>query len=164
MVNGQNYIFYFESDITEVFPFRTTCSSYDSGDKFWKYDFRTSGEGYIYNSLSWLIQVIRKGCFHNVMCLRSKGYHNISWSSAQLTFAHDDVSKAIVYFTNPDFQKIHCYLFKRKWRIMSQKRKEQNSSEIVKIWRHLFHNGPLFSHNGPVLMPHKSCNALPGDL
>ena len=25
-----NYVFYFESDIAKVFPFRPTCSSYDS--------------------------------------------------------------------------------------------------------------------------------------
>ena len=30
MVNAQNYVFYFESDIAKVFPFRPTCSSYDS--------------------------------------------------------------------------------------------------------------------------------------
>ena len=30
MVNDQNYVFYFESDIAKVFPFRPTCSSYDS--------------------------------------------------------------------------------------------------------------------------------------
>ena len=30
MVNAQNYVFYFESDIVKVFPFRPTCSSYDS--------------------------------------------------------------------------------------------------------------------------------------
>jgi hypothetical protein len=29
VVNAQNYIFYFESDTTKVFPFRPTCSSYD---------------------------------------------------------------------------------------------------------------------------------------
>jgi hypothetical protein len=33
--------------------------------KFWKYDFRTPGEAYINNGLSWLIKVLRKGCFHN---------------------------------------------------------------------------------------------------
>jgi hypothetical protein len=33
---------------------------------------------------------------------QSKGYHNISWSSVLLTFAHDDISKFIVYFTNSD--------------------------------------------------------------
>jgi len=43
------------------------------GDKFWKYDFRTPGEAYINNGLSWLIKVLRTGCFHNssVMCPRS---------------------------------------------------------------------------------------------
>ena len=30
VVNAQNYVFYFESDIANVFPFRPTCSSYDS--------------------------------------------------------------------------------------------------------------------------------------
>jgi hypothetical protein len=37
---------------------------------FWKYDFRTPGEAYIHNGLSWLIKVLRKGSFHNgpVMC------------------------------------------------------------------------------------------------
>ena len=30
MVHAQNYVFYFESDIAKVFPFRPTCSSYDS--------------------------------------------------------------------------------------------------------------------------------------
>jgi hypothetical protein len=30
VVNAQNYVFYFESDIAKVFPFRSTCSSYDS--------------------------------------------------------------------------------------------------------------------------------------
>ena len=30
VVNAQNYVFYFESDIAKVFPFRPTCSSYDS--------------------------------------------------------------------------------------------------------------------------------------
>lgn len=30
MVNAQNYVFYFESDIAKIFPFRPTCSSYDS--------------------------------------------------------------------------------------------------------------------------------------
>jgi putative component of membrane protein insertase Oxa1/YidC/SpoIIIJ protein YidD len=30
VVNTQNYVFYFESDIAKVFPFRPTCSSYDS--------------------------------------------------------------------------------------------------------------------------------------
>ena len=33
VVNAQNYVFYFESDITKVFPFRPTCSSYDSESK-----------------------------------------------------------------------------------------------------------------------------------
>jgi hypothetical protein len=33
MVNTQNYVFYFESDIAKVFPFRPTCSSYDSEKK-----------------------------------------------------------------------------------------------------------------------------------
>ena len=35
-----------------------------------KYDFRTPGEAYIHNGLSWLIKVLRKGSFHNgpVMC------------------------------------------------------------------------------------------------
>ena len=32
-VNAQNYVFYFESDIAKVFPFRPTCSSYDSERK-----------------------------------------------------------------------------------------------------------------------------------
>ena len=30
VVNAQNYVFYFESDIAKVFPFKPTCSSYDS--------------------------------------------------------------------------------------------------------------------------------------
>jgi Cft2 family RNA processing exonuclease len=30
VVNAQNYVFYFESDIAKVFPFRHTYSSYDS--------------------------------------------------------------------------------------------------------------------------------------
>ena len=30
VVNAHNYVFYFESDIAKVFPFRPTCSSYDS--------------------------------------------------------------------------------------------------------------------------------------
>ena len=30
MVNAQNYVFHFESDIAKVFPFRRTCISYDS--------------------------------------------------------------------------------------------------------------------------------------
>ena len=30
VVNAQNYVFYFDSDIAKVFPFRPTCSSYDS--------------------------------------------------------------------------------------------------------------------------------------
>ena len=30
---AQNYVFYFESDITKVYPFRPTCSSYDSERK-----------------------------------------------------------------------------------------------------------------------------------
>jgi hypothetical protein len=30
VVNAQIYVFYFESDIAKVFPFRPTCSSYDS--------------------------------------------------------------------------------------------------------------------------------------
>ena len=30
VVNAQNYVSYFESDIAKVFPFRPTCSSYDS--------------------------------------------------------------------------------------------------------------------------------------
>jgi hypothetical protein len=30
VVNAQNYVFYFESDIAKVFPFIPTCSSYDS--------------------------------------------------------------------------------------------------------------------------------------
>ena len=29
VVNAQNYVFYFESVIANVFPFRPTCSSYD---------------------------------------------------------------------------------------------------------------------------------------
>ena len=33
MVNAQNDVFYFESDIAKVFPFRPTCSSYDSERK-----------------------------------------------------------------------------------------------------------------------------------
>ena len=34
VVNAQNYVFYFESDIAKVFPFKPTCSSYDSeGEK-----------------------------------------------------------------------------------------------------------------------------------
>jgi hypothetical protein len=37
--------------------------SYFTGDKFRKYDFRTPGEAYINNGLSWLIKVLRKGCF-----------------------------------------------------------------------------------------------------
>ena len=34
---------------------------------------RSPGEAYIHNGLSWLIEVLRKGCFHNgpVMCPRS---------------------------------------------------------------------------------------------
>jgi hypothetical protein len=30
VVNAQHYVFYFESDNANVFPFRPTCSSYDS--------------------------------------------------------------------------------------------------------------------------------------
>jgi len=30
VVNAQNYVFYFESDIGKVFPLRPTSSSYDS--------------------------------------------------------------------------------------------------------------------------------------
>ena len=30
VVNAQNDVFYFECDIPKVFPFRPTCSSYDS--------------------------------------------------------------------------------------------------------------------------------------
>ena len=30
MFNAQIYVFYFESDIAKVFPFRPTCSSYHS--------------------------------------------------------------------------------------------------------------------------------------
>ena len=30
---AQNYVFYFESDIAKVYPFRPTCSSYDSERK-----------------------------------------------------------------------------------------------------------------------------------
>ena len=30
VVNAQNYVFYFESDIAKVSPFRPICSSYDS--------------------------------------------------------------------------------------------------------------------------------------
>jgi hypothetical protein len=33
VVNAQNYVFYFDSDIAKVFPFRPTCSSYDSYEK-----------------------------------------------------------------------------------------------------------------------------------
>ena len=33
MVNAQKYVFYFESDTAKVFPFRPTCSSYDSEKK-----------------------------------------------------------------------------------------------------------------------------------
>ena len=33
VVNAQNNVFYFESDIAKVFPFRPTCSSYDSERK-----------------------------------------------------------------------------------------------------------------------------------
>ena len=33
VINAQNYVFYFESDIAKVFPFRPTCSSYDSERK-----------------------------------------------------------------------------------------------------------------------------------
>jgi hypothetical protein len=33
LVNTQNYVFYFESDIAKVYPFRPTCSSYDSERK-----------------------------------------------------------------------------------------------------------------------------------
>ena len=33
LVNTQNYVFYFESDIAKVFPFRPTCSFYDSDRK-----------------------------------------------------------------------------------------------------------------------------------
>ena len=30
----------------------------------------------------------------------------------------------VIYFTKPDFQKIHCCLLKNKWRFFNQKRKE----------------------------------------
>jgi hypothetical protein len=30
VVNAQNYVFYFESDIAKIFPFRPTSRSYDS--------------------------------------------------------------------------------------------------------------------------------------
>jgi hypothetical protein len=33
VVNAQNNVFYFESDIAKVFPFRPSCSSYDSERK-----------------------------------------------------------------------------------------------------------------------------------
>jgi hypothetical protein len=33
VVNAQHYVFYFESDNAKVFPFRPTCSSYDSERK-----------------------------------------------------------------------------------------------------------------------------------
>jgi L-rhamnose mutarotase len=33
VVNVQNYVFYFESDIAKVFPFRPIRSSYDSEKK-----------------------------------------------------------------------------------------------------------------------------------
>ena len=33
MVNAQKYVFYFESDTAKVFPFRPSCSSYDSKRK-----------------------------------------------------------------------------------------------------------------------------------
>ena len=33
VVNPQNNVFYFESDIAKVYPFRPTCSSYDSERK-----------------------------------------------------------------------------------------------------------------------------------
>ena len=33
VVNAQNYVFYFESDIAKGFSFRPTCSSYDSERK-----------------------------------------------------------------------------------------------------------------------------------
>jgi hypothetical protein len=33
MVNAQKYVFYFESDTAKVFPFRPSCSSYDSERK-----------------------------------------------------------------------------------------------------------------------------------
>jgi hypothetical protein len=33
VVNAQHNVFYFESDIAKVFPFRPTCSSYDSERK-----------------------------------------------------------------------------------------------------------------------------------
>jgi hypothetical protein len=29
VLNAHNYVFYFESGIAKVFPFRPTCSSYD---------------------------------------------------------------------------------------------------------------------------------------
>ena len=69
----------------------------------------------------------------------------------------------VIYFTNSNFQKFHC-LFKKRCRFLSQKRKKQTSSEHVKIWQPMFFIIDHFFHNGPVLMPRKSCNALPGDL
>jgi hypothetical protein len=33
MVNAQKYVFYFEFDTAKVFPFRPSCSSYDSERK-----------------------------------------------------------------------------------------------------------------------------------
>jgi hypothetical protein len=33
LVNTQNYVFYFESDIAKVYPFRPTCSFFDSERK-----------------------------------------------------------------------------------------------------------------------------------
>jgi len=33
VAKAQNYVFYFELDSAEVFPFRPTCSSYDSDIK-----------------------------------------------------------------------------------------------------------------------------------
>ena len=33
LVNTQNYVFYFESDIAKIYPFRPTCSFFDSERK-----------------------------------------------------------------------------------------------------------------------------------
>jgi hypothetical protein len=43
------------------------------------------------------------------------------------------------------FAKSPVIWFFLKMTIFSQKRKKQNSSERVEIWRIFFHNGPLFS-------------------
>ena len=63
--------------------------------------------------------VIINGCFRDpVMCPRSV---IMAQESVLAQGNANDVSKSIVYFTNPEFQKIHCYLFKKKMTIFKAK-------------------------------------------